>query len=109
MDCILDGGNPLDFPCFENDRVFEAASLLALLRNSRIGIARRGQSYLDRESAVIPLYGREGIGVDDTRIVRFDVGGDGIRFRQFLVDRDVLKLPPPRFPKTRRFSARKGM
>src|SRR5437879_8802156 len=93
MDCILDGGNPLDFPCLENDGVLETASLLALLRNSRINIARRGQSDLDREFVVILPYGGEGIGVDDARIVRFYVGCDGIRFRQFLVDRNILEHP----------------
>ena len=69
MDRILDGSNPLDRPCFENDGVFKAASLLALLRNPLTGIARHGQSDLDWKSAVLPRYGGKGISVDDTRIV----------------------------------------
>src|SRR5712692_684943 len=93
MDCILNSSNPQNFPCFENDGVLETASLFALLRDSSIGIAGRGQSDLDGESAVILLYGGEGIRVDDARIVRFDIGGDGIRFGQFLVDRYVPELP----------------
>src|SRR5574337_1838031 len=93
MDCLLNSSNPQHLPCFENDGVLETASLFALLRDSGIGIAGRGQSDLNGESAVILLYGGEGIGVDGARIVRFDVGGDGICFRQFLVDRDVPALP----------------
>jgi hypothetical protein len=81
MDCIVDGSDPLNVPCHEHDRVFEAASLLALLRNSGFGLAGRGQSDLDWEFAVVPPDRRKGISVDDTRVVRIDVGGDGIRFR----------------------------
>src|SRR5574337_667988 len=75
MDCLLNSSNPQHLPCFENDGVLETASLFALLRDSGIGIAGRGQSDLNGESAVILLYGGEGIGVDGARIVRFDVGG----------------------------------
>jgi len=69
MDCILDGGNPLNFPCLENDRILKAASLLALLRDPLSGIAGYSQADLDGEFAAVLPNGWKGIGVDDTRIV----------------------------------------
>ncbi|SRR6266511_4306497 len=93
MDCILDGRYSLNFPCLEHDRVFEAASLLALLRNPRFGIAGRGQSDLNWEFAIILPDRRKGIGVNNTRVIGVNVGGNSVRFCQFLVDRDILEHP----------------
>jgi hypothetical protein len=55
-----------------------------------IASSTAGQPNFDWEFAIIPPNGGERVSVDDARIVRLDVSGDGVRFRDFLVDWDIL-------------------
>ncbi|HEX4085826.1 MAG TPA: hypothetical protein VHY22_13015 [Chthoniobacteraceae bacterium] len=78
MNGVLDGGNPLDLPLFEDGWVFKTAGLPALLLDPGFGIAGCGQSHFNRKLIGAIDDHRKGIGIDSSRIIGFNVCGHRI-------------------------------
>src|SRR6185437_1362417 len=93
VDRVLHSGHALHFPCPQNYGILKATSLLALLINPRLGIARGCQSDLDWEPPRVAAKRRERIRVNESRIMRVDVGCYRIRLRKLFLNRDVLEHP----------------